>query len=132
MFDEGWKHVRDYPSSGKPLRLDEGVGDYVGESEGGLTPAGFSEGVRGFENPEPCHLFRWGLGEVVTALAEAGLRIVALREYPYSNGERHFSGMRQLPGRRMAQPKGVPAVPLLYGLKAEKSKPAGRRSKIET
>jgi SAM-dependent methyltransferase len=125
MFDEGWKHSRDYPFGGKPLCLDEGVGDYVGESGGGLTPAGFSEGVSGFENPEPCHLFRWGLGEVVTALAGAGLRISALREYPYSNGERHFSGMRGLAGRRVAPPEGVPRLPLMYGLRAEKPGPDG-------
>ncbi|HEY0129189.1 MAG TPA: SAM-dependent methyltransferase, partial [Rubrobacteraceae bacterium] len=120
MFDAGWNHTRSYPTGGEPLRLDEGVGDYVGESGGGLTPGGFSQGMRGFENPEPCHLFRWGLGEVVTALAGAGLRISALKEYPYANGERHFSDMRELPGRRMAPPEGVPTVPLMYGLRAEK------------
>jgi len=120
MFEENWQLVRDYPSGGEPLRLEEGVGDYVGESAGGLTPAGFSEGVRGFENPEPCHLFRWGLGEVVTALAGAGLHVRVLQEYPYANGERHFSGVRELPGRRLAPPEGVPAVPLMYGLRAER------------
>ena len=120
MFDAGWNHTRGYPTGGEPLRLDEGIGDYVGESGGGLTPGGFSQGMRGFENPEPCHLFRWGLGEVVTALAGAGLRISALKEYPYANGERHFSDMRELPGRRMAPPEGVPTVPLMYGLRAEK------------
>ncbi len=120
IFDAGWNHARSYPSGGERLRLDEGVGDYVGESAGGLTPAGFSAGVRGFENSEPCHLFRWGLGEVVTALARAGLRLCVLEEYPYANGERHFSGMRELPGRRLAPPEGVPAVPLMYGLRAER------------
>jgi hypothetical protein len=35
---------------------------------------------------------------VVTALAEAGLRITALEEYPYANGERKFADMRELPG----------------------------------
>lgn len=120
IFDAGWNHARSYPSGGERVRLDEGVGDYVGESAGGLTPAGFSAGVRGFENPEPCHLFRWGLGEVVTALARAGLRLCVLEEYPYANGERHFSGMRELPGGRLAPPEGVPAVPLMYGLRAER------------
>lgn len=120
IFDAGWNHARTYPSGGERVRLDEGVGDYVGESAGGLTPAGFSAGVRGFENSEPCHLFRWGLGEVVTALARAGLRLCVLEEYPYANGERHFSGMRELPGRRLAPPEGVPAVPLMYGLRAER------------
>lgn len=119
VFDRDWRLVRDYPAGGEPLRLGEGVGDYVGESAGGLTPAGFSEGVRGFENPEPCHLFRWGLGELVTALAGAGLRISAFEEYPYANGERHFSSMRELSGRRMAPPEGVPNLPLMYGLRAE-------------
>jgi SAM-dependent methyltransferase len=125
VFDEDWNPVRDYPAGGEPLRLDEGVGDYVGESRGSLTPAGFSNGVRGFENPEPCHLFRWGLGEVVTALAASGLRICALQEYPYFNGEGHFSGMRELLGGRMVPPEGVPAVPLMYGVRAERLKADG-------
>src|SRR5829696_10057449 len=51
MFDEHWNHACGYPSGGEPLLLDEGVGDYVAESDGGLTPAGFVEGTRGFENP---------------------------------------------------------------------------------
>ena len=121
VFDEGWNVARDYPSGGEPLLLEEGVGDYVAASGGGLTPAGFADGVEGFENPEPCHLFRWGLGEVVTALAQAGLEITALEEYPYSNGERHFAGMQELPGRRMSPPAHVPALPLMYGVRAEKS-----------
>jgi len=120
MFDERWNRVHPYPSGGEPRLLREGVGDYVGESGGGLTPEGFVEGTRDFENPHGCHLFRWGLGEVVTALAGAGLRIVALEEYPYSNGERLFAWMRELPGRRMAPPGEVPAVPLMYGISAEK------------
>lgn len=121
MFDEDWNHVHGYPSGGEPLPLDEGVGDYVAGSEGGLTPAGFEDGVKGFENPEPAQLFRWGLGEVVTALAGAGLRITTLKEYPHSNGERHFARMRELEGRRMSPPEDVPAVPLMYGVSAEKA-----------
>jgi SAM-dependent methyltransferase len=120
MFDERWNRSHAYPSGGEPRLLREGVGDYVGESEGGLTPAGFVEGARGFENPHRCHLFRWGLGEVVTALSRAGLRIVALEEYPYSNGERLFDRMRELPGRRMLPPGDVPVLPLMYGISAEK------------
>ncbi|MDP8947972.1 MAG: class I SAM-dependent methyltransferase [Actinomycetota bacterium] len=121
MFDERWIRAYAYPSGGEPRLLQEGVGDYVGESGGGLTPGGYGEGVRDFRNPQRCHLFRWGLGEVVTALARGGLRIVVLEEYPYSNGERHFVGMQELPGRRMVPPAEVPAVPLMYGLSAEKS-----------
>ena len=120
MFDGRWVLASAYPSGGERLLLEEGVGDYVAGSGGGLTPAGLVEGERHFENPQRCYLFRWGLGEVVTALAGAGLRLVALKEYPYANGERQFSGMRELPGRRMAPPEGVPALPLMYGIRAEK------------
>jgi SAM-dependent methyltransferase len=122
IFDGDWNLVNDYPTGGEPLLLDEGVGDYVAASNGGLTPAGFVEGVRGFENPACCYLFRWGLGEVVTALAEAGLKIVALQEYPYANGERKFAGMRELPGKRMVPPEDFPKIPLMYSIKAEKAK----------
>jgi SAM-dependent methyltransferase len=121
IFDRDWNHVSDYPYGGEPFLLEEGVGDYVAASGGGLTPAGFVEGVRDFENPEGCYLFRWGLGEVVTALAEAGLRITALEEYPYANGEKKFAGMRELPSRRMVPPAHIPAISLMYGISAEKA-----------
>jgi SAM-dependent methyltransferase len=120
IFDKDWNHVHDYPSSGEPLLLEEGVGDYVAVSGGGLTPAGFVEGDRDFQNSESCYLFRWGLGELITALAEAGLRITALEEYPYANGERKFIGMRELRAKRMIPPEDVPTVPLMYGIRAEK------------
>jgi SAM-dependent methyltransferase len=120
IFDKDWNHVHDYPSSGEPLLLEEGVGDYVAVSGGGLTPAGFVEGDRDFQNSESCYLFRWGLGELITALAEAGFRITALEEYPYANGERKFIGMRELRAKRMIPPEDVPTVPLMYGIRAEK------------
>ena len=119
ILDTDWNPTRDYPGGGEPLILQEGVGDYVAGSGGGLTPAGFVDGVNGFENPEKAHLFRWGLGEIVTALAEGGLRITALEEYPYANGERSFAAMRELPGRRLAPPEGFPTIPLMYGIRAE-------------
>ncbi|MGH3087958.1 MAG: class I SAM-dependent methyltransferase [Rubrobacteraceae bacterium] len=128
MFDGEWKLTRDYRSSGSE-RDENGVGDYVGDSEGGLAPSGFVEGVRDYQNPEECHLFRRGIGEVVTALAGAGLKIEALKEYPYSNGERPFSGMRELAGRRMFPPEGIPALPLMYGLSAKKLERRATRHK---
>ena len=118
MFDEHWNHAYAYYSGGEPLTDDDGVGDYVAEAGGGLTPAGFVEGVRDFDNPQRCHLFRWGLGEVVTAVAGGGLRITVLQEYPYSNGERHFAEMRESPGGRMVPPESVPTIPLMYGIHA--------------
>ncbi len=121
IFDRDWNHVNNYPARGERMLLDRGVGDYVAGSGGGLTPAGYVEGATGFENPEIAHLFRWGLGEVVTALATAGLRITALEEYPYTNGERSFAGMRELQGRRLVPPDDIPIVPLMYGISAEKN-----------
>lgn len=119
MFDSRWRLAVDYPACGRLLPL-AGIGDYVGASEGGLTPSGYAEGIQNFVNPEPCYLHQWGLGEVVTALAEAGLAITALHEYPYINGERPFVEMRADADRRMYPPDGVPALPLMYGLAARK------------
>ncbi|HEY0605658.1 MAG TPA: class I SAM-dependent methyltransferase [Herpetosiphonaceae bacterium] len=119
MFDRDWRLAADYPARGRLLALP-GIGDYVGASEGGLTPSGYAEGMQDFVNPEPCYLHQWGLGEVVTALAEAGLMITALHEYPYVNGERPFAEMRADADRRMYPPDDVPALPLMYGLAARK------------
>lgn len=119
MFDEEWNLARNYLSEGAE-RDEGGVGDYVGESGGGLAPSGFVEGVEDFENPESCHLFRWGVGDVVSAVVGAGMGVEVLREYPYSNGERNFAGMREKSGRRMFPPEGVPSVPLMYGVSAGK------------
>lgn len=119
MLDADWRLAHDYPAGGAPLTLP-GVGDYVGAAAGGLSPAGFAAGEAAFVNPHPCHLFRWGVGEVVSALARAGLRLALLEEYPYVNGERPFDGMRPGEGRRWHPPAGAPAVPLMYGIAAEK------------
>lgn len=119
MFDRNWQLVRDYPANGRILEI-EGVGDYVGESGQGLTPGGWNEGVQQFVNTERAHLFQWGVGEVVTALAQAGLRIEALHEYTFINGERPFATMRELPNHRLAAPDGMPQIPLMYGIAATK------------
>lgn len=119
MLDSDWRLTYDYPQGGQLLELS-GVGDYVGASGEGLAPGGFDPGVTDFVNPEPCYLYRWGVGDVVSALAAAGLRILTLREYGYVNGERPFASMRPGAGRRMYPPEGAPVVPLMYGLAAEK------------
>jgi SAM-dependent methyltransferase len=119
MLGRDWRLAHDYPQGGALLEL-AGVGDYVGASGAGLAPAGFAPGAEGFINPHPCYLYRWGLGEVVSALAGAGLRILALHEYCYINGERPFANMRPGENRRLYPPEGAPAVPLMYGLAAER------------
>lgn len=119
MFSRDWQLVRDYPQAGRQLTL-HGIDDYVADSGGGLTPSGYSEGVSGFVNTEPCHLFEWSIGEVVTALAQAGLVIDRLEEYCFSNGERPFNDMHEVAGRRMVAPAHVAKFPLLYGIAATK------------
>ena len=119
MLNADWQLTAAYPTGGRRLLLD-GVGDYVGASLGGLTPGGYHHGVQNFHNPEPCHLFRWGLAEVVMALIKAGLTIEGLHEYPYVNGEHPFNDMQQIEGRRLLPPSHVPSMPLMYGLAARK------------
>ena len=125
LYASGVRSVLRLLLRGEPLTEDIGVGDCVAEAGGGLMPAGFVEGVRDFDNPERCYLFRWGLGDVVTVVAGAGLRITVLQEYTYSNGERHFAGMRKLSGKLMVPPGSVSAVPLMYGIRACKTERQG-------
>jgi SAM-dependent methyltransferase len=119
MLDSNWQLKHDYPHQGALLELP-GVGDYVGAAQGGLSPAGYDRGAEDFVNPYPCYLYRWGIGEVVTALTQAGMQLEVLHEYCYVNGEQPFQPMRSLPGRRYAAPDGSPALPLMYALAARR------------
>lgn len=120
MFEVDGTRKFAYSKHGESVR-GEGVGDYVAISgEGLLHGAPFVEGVRDFVNPHHGYDFWWGLGDVVSALAGAGLRIETLREWPYSNGCKLFDDMELQPGRRYVPPG--PEMPLMYGLVA--SKPA--------
>ena len=121
MFSPDWQLSRDYPQAGRRKTL-AGIDDYVADSGGGLTPSGFHTGVSGFVNTEPCHLFEWSVGEVVTALAQAGLMIERLEEYCFSNGERPFRNMVATTGRRQIAPPHIPQFPMLYGLSATKKR----------
>jgi SAM-dependent methyltransferase len=125
MFNADWQ-LRYRYGGGQRRSLPEGIGDYVGASQGGLTPAGFVEGQGSFVNPHSAHLYLWGLGEIITALAQAGLTIERLDEFPFSNGERAFTDMQERPGRRMFPPDHVPEIPLMFGLRARKSIAAGK------
>lgn len=118
MFDADWNLRSTYPQGGQMLTLD-GVGDYVGTANGGLSPGGFAEGIHNFVNPHPCHLYRWGIGEVVSAFAGTGLYIRQLQEFCYVNGEKPFARMRVDDQRRHYPPDDVPAIPLMYGLLVE-------------
>jgi len=116
-INEHGQHILPYFNR-EALRWASGVGDYVAEARDALTPWGYVEGVQGFRNPHHATAFPWGVGDVVTALADAGLTLAALREYPYMNGAKLYSAMRELPGRRMTLPDGVPNAPLMYAVLA--------------
>jgi SAM-dependent methyltransferase len=117
-LDEHWQRAYPYFAGGAATRWDEGIGDYVAMSGEALAPSGYETGIEAFANPHPVHEFLWGIGEIVTALIEAGLRITALREYPHSNGAKLFDDMRELPGKRMVPPEGTPSLPMMYGIVA--------------
>jgi SAM-dependent methyltransferase len=120
IFDWEWHHAHPYFGEGQTFTYEVGIGDYVAMAGAALAPMGYLEGVQDFQNPHPSHEFQWPVGEVVSALTEAGLAITTLREYPYMNGAKILSAMRELPGGRMYPPEHIPSLPLMYGLVAKK------------
>lgn len=119
MFETDWTLTYDY--MGGKLFDSEGVGDYVGESGGGLTNTGEAiETSEPYKNPERAHEFAWGLADHVSALLEAGFRLKHLREYPYSNGWKPFPDLVENPGRRMTLAEGKPVLPLMFSITAVK------------
>jgi len=119
IFDEGWElQPYDY-LGGKASTFESGIGDYVALT--GSTETGeYVEGVKDFQNPHASHEFSWGTSEVIMALVDAGLKLTTFREYPYINGFKPFSDLRDIPGRRFTMPEGKPNIPLMYGIIAEK------------
>lgn len=120
IFDWDWHHAFPYFTAGQAATWEEGVGDYVAMSGAALAPSGYLDGVVGFRNPFRSHEFLWGIGEIVTALLDAGLILTALREFPFANGAKLFAGMRETPGGRMVPPENVPNLPLMFGVSARK------------
>jgi SAM-dependent methyltransferase len=65
------------------------------------------------------HSWGHGLGEIVTALAEAGLRIESLREYPFLDWQLGF--LEPSPDGRFRLPAGtIGELPLSFALRASK------------
>jgi SAM-dependent methyltransferase len=97
-----------------------GIDDYVARSGPGLLHgATYETGVVDFANPEACHEFEHSLADVVDAVARSGLVLEQVREWPYSNGCKFFTSMRDLGARRWAMPADAPQIPLMYGLTAQ-------------
>ncbi|MCS6939252.1 MAG: hypothetical protein RMJ55_01570 [Roseiflexaceae bacterium] len=60
------------------------------------------------------------MGDLISVLLDAGLRLETLREYPYANGFPAFEGTVALPGGRFAPSPDRPVIPMMLGLTARK------------
>jgi SAM-dependent methyltransferase len=76
-----------------------------------------AESVNTGEHASPLYTWRHSPGDAVTALARAGLRIAALREYPCTFW-RQFPVLRQDDNGWWRWPDDAPLVPLLYSVSA--------------
>ena len=79
------------------------------------------------DNPHRAHAAQQPVGDIVTALLEAGFTLEALREWPYANGCRLnpslvAEGEDGWAARRFVPPTGVPSIPLMVGLSARKTR----------
>ncbi|WP_424184257.1 class I SAM-dependent methyltransferase [Actinokineospora sp. G85] len=92
--------------------------DYLG-GRGAIARAGTHTYTDGPALPEAVEHYEWahGIGEVVTALVGAGLRITLLRETERLPWPR-WSTMAPTPGGWFALPDAAPRVPLIYALRA--------------
>lgn len=75
------------------------------------------ESVKADERVAPLYTWRHSLGDVVTALAQAGLNITTLREYPHTFW-RQFPALSQDADGWWRWPDDLPQIPLLYSLLA--------------
>lgn len=117
--DDASRIKYDY-GGGKRYEFEDGIGDYVAMSGTGLIhDGGTIEQTDYWTNPHPSVEFAWGLGDIVTALTGAGLHLIDLQEYFYSNGFKPFPQMLERDGRRMVMPPGSPQIPLMFGLIAQ-------------
>jgi SAM-dependent methyltransferase len=124
VFNKDQQRVFSYGTEGGEVRgmtWDNGVSDFVAQTGTGLIGPPSVEGVKDFQNPHQSHEFFWGLGQIVTALVNARLVLMTLREYPYANGYKRFYQMRQ-DGYRWYLPEDQPAMPMMYSIIAQKPK----------
>lgn len=118
-FDEDWNLWHDY-MGGKVYEFDSGIGDYVAMTGAAAETDELLPGIENFVNPYPGVEYQWGVAEVVMALLDAGLRLLDLREYSFSNGFRPMDDMRELGERRFGMPERLPqAIPLMLSIVAD-------------
>lgn len=106
MFELDWSVKYDY-MSGRPDETG-GVGDYVGDDWEG-----------NFENKQTAYEFAWGIGDILTALLEAGLILEQFTEYAHLNGWQRFPEM-QNEGRKWYFPDDKPILPNMFSIIARK------------
>ena len=121
IFEEDWSIGYPYFGHGQALKCEEGVHDYVARAGEGLAVSGYEAGEVDFHNPYPDNEFPFSMSEIVEGVLAAGLRLTALREWPYCNGAAMWADMRVTEGRRMFPPERLPSLPLMLGLCAAKS-----------
>ena len=95
----------------------EPVGDYVAASGAALGAQTIGSTT---PNTIPATSYQRSLGDIVTAIVQAGLRLEVLREHGHSNGLRYSERFVALEGRRFALPPEVARVPLMFSLRARK------------
>lgn len=107
MYEIDW--TIDWPYMGGKAVETGGVGDYVGDD--------FDET---YKNTHIAYEFPWGIGEIVTALLDAGLTLAHLQEYRHLNGWQRFPDMIPGEGRRWLVPEGRPQIPCMFSIVAVK------------
>jgi 2-polyprenyl-3-methyl-5-hydroxy-6-metoxy-1,4-benzoquinol methylase len=117
-FDEARTLQHSYFGDGQWLVEAAGVHDYVAESGEGLAPSGQQKGVQGFTNPHPTYEYQWSVGQVLTAILDAGLTLKVVQELPFSNGWKMFENMLESENRRFTLPPEEPQLPLLLSVLA--------------
>jgi SAM-dependent methyltransferase len=122
-LDDDWTLAFSYSSFGDedpPLWVwEDGVGDYVAREMKQARPDEPLPGIQELENPHPSYEFNWGMADILGSLLNAGLRIVDVREYAYSNSG-HIEGMRLNKKGQWVPPEGIPSIPMMYGIVAER------------
>jgi SAM-dependent methyltransferase len=116
-FDDAFRFTADDYFATAPFLAP--VGDYVGAADGALSPSGHQP-FDGPANPHAAAAWQHTVADLVTAVAQAGLRVERLVEYPYANGCKVCPGLVR-DGRRFVAPPGVRPPPLMLGLVASSS-----------
>jgi SAM-dependent methyltransferase len=82
-------------------------------------PMAETVGDTGRDGPQTVYAWGYSLGEVLTALAEAGLYLAAVREFPLAHYQQ-FSTMIEGDDRYWHWPEPQMSLPLLFSVRATK------------